>query len=196
MKAVPASRSLVFLLIAGTGCAVDLVTKKLIFDWLGMPGPDSRTHWLWTDVVGLQTSLNEGALFGLGQGLVPVFATLSILAAIGIFFWLFYGGAARDWLLTIALGCVTAGIFGNLHDRLGLMNLVWPGNDGVHAAGQSVHAVRDFILVMIGRWHWPNFNIADSLLVCGAILLFWHAFRSQRETAPNIVPDEAAAKTA
>ncbi len=184
MKAVPASRSLVFILIACSGCAVDLIAKKWIFDWLGMPGPNSHTHWFWTNVVGFQTSLNEGALFGLGQGLVPVFAGLSIVAAVGIFIWLFYAGAAHDWLLTIALGCITAGIFGNLYDRLGLMNLVWPA-DGVHIAGQPVYAVRDYILVMIGPWSWPNFNVADSLLVCGAILLFWHAFRSHREPEPK-----------
>jgi signal peptidase II len=193
MKAVPVSRSLVFLLIAILGCAADLITKKCVFDWLGLPGPDSRTHWFWTNVVGFQTSLNEGALFGLGQGLVPVFAVLSVLAAIGIFIWLFYGGAAHDWLLTVALGCVTAGIFGNLHDRLGLMNLVWP-NDGIHVAGKSVYAVRDFVLVKIGTWSWPNFNVADSLLVCGAILLFWHAFRSQPTPEPQAAAE--AAKTA
>ena len=190
MKAVPASRSLVFIAIACLGCAVDLITKKWIFDWLDMPGPNSRTVWIWTNVFGFQTSLNEGALFGLGQGMVPVFAGLSIVAAVGIFIWLFYAGAARDWLLTIALGCITAGIFGNLYDRLGLPHLVWPVNDGIHAAGQPVHAVRDFILVMIGPWHWPNFNIADSFLVCGAILLFWHAFRSHRDAEPASQPTE------
>ena len=181
MKAVPASRSLVFILIACSGCAIDLITKKCVFAWLGMPDPNGRTHWLWQNVVGFQTSLNEGALFGLGQGLVPVFAVLSVVAAVGIFIWLFYAGAAHDWLLTIALGCITAGIFGNLYDRLGLMSLVWPA-DGVHVAGQPVYAVRDYVLVMIGPWSWPNFNVADSLLVCGAMLLFWHAFRNRRES--------------
>jgi signal peptidase II len=181
MKAVPASRGIVFLAIACSGCVADLITKKLVFDWLGVPDQNSHTHWLWTNVVGFQTSLNEGALFGLGQGFVPVFAGLSIIAAIGIFIWLFYAGAARDWLLTISLGCITAGIFGNLYDRLGLMNLVWL-NDGVHAPGTPVYAVRDYILVMIGSWRWPNFNVADSMLVCGAILLFWQAMRSKRET--------------
>ena len=29
---------------------------------------------------------------------------------------------------------------------------------------------------MIGPFHWPNFNVADSMLVCGAALLLWHAF--------------------
>jgi signal peptidase II len=191
MKAVPASRSLVFCLIACSGCAIDLVTKKWIFGWLGMPGPDSNTHWLWTNVAGFQTSLNEGALFGMGQGLVPVFAGLSVLAAVGIFIWLFYVGAARDWLLTIALGCITAGIFGNLYDRLGMPGLIWDGRDGIHQAGQQVHAVRDFMLFKIGSWTWPNFNIADSLLVCGAILLFWHAYRTPTNVEPPSPPVEA-----
>jgi signal peptidase II len=185
MKAVPASRSIVFLLIAISGCAVDLLTKKWVFDWLGMPGPNSRTHWLWANVLGFQTSLNEGALFGLGQGFVPVFAGLSVVAAVGIFVWLFYAGAARDWLLTVALGCVTAGIFGNLYDRLGLHQLQWPFDDGIHATGDAVHAVRDFVLLKIGSWSWPNFNVADSMLVCGAILLFWHAFRCPHKSEPN-----------
>jgi signal peptidase II len=115
--------------------------------------------------------------------MVPVFAVLSVVAAVGIFLWLFYGGAARDWLLTIALGCVMAGIFGNLYDRLGLMGLIWPTAGEYHNAGDSVHAVRDFVLVMIGPWPFPNFNVADSLLVCGAILLFWHAFRTKGDPA-------------
>jgi signal peptidase II len=185
MKAVPASRSLVFLFIACFGCALDLITKSWAFAKLDMPGPNSRTAWIWTNVFGFQTSLNEGALFGLGQGMVPVFAGLSILAAVGIFIWLFYAGAARDWLLTIALAFITAGIFGNLYDRLGLPGLISNGADGIHPAGQPIYAVRDFILVMIGPWHWPNFNLADSFLVCGAILLFWHALHSHRETMPD-----------
>ena len=70
---------------------------------------------------------------------------------------------------------MTAGILGNLYDRLGLPGLVWPRDHGP-PAGAPVHAVRDFILVMIGPWPWPNFNLADSSLVCGAGLLFCHAF--------------------
>jgi len=30
---------------------------------------------------------------------------------------------------------------------------------------------------MSGPWQWPDFNVADSLLVCGAALLAWHAYR-------------------
>jgi signal peptidase II len=194
MTAVPASRSLVFILIACLGCAIDLMTKKWVFDWLGQPDPNGHTHWFWTNVVGFQTSLNEGALFGLGQGMVPVFALLSVVAALGIFIWLFYAGAARDWLLTIALGCITAGIFGNLYDRLGFHQLRWTFDYGVHSAGDRVYAVRDYVLVKFGSWSWPNFNVADSLLVCGAVLLFWQAFHTNRKAASASPASETAAK--
>jgi signal peptidase II len=174
MRAVPTSRYLVFSLIVGGGCAADLLTKSAVFAWLGMPGaPNWRPWWLWTGVVGFHTNLNEGALFGMGQGMVAVFATLSVLAAIAILYWLFVAGAARELWLTVALGSVTAGILGNLYDRLGLPGLVWLDGPRV---GEKVHAVRDWILVMIGKWPWPTFNIADSMLVCGALLLVWHAF--------------------
>jgi signal peptidase II len=190
MKAVPTNRCLVFLLLAVLGCALDLAAKSWMFNLLGMPGPGSGTRWVWHGVFGFQSSLNEGALFGLGQGMVPLFAGLSIVAAIGIFVWLFFAGGASDWLLTVALGLIMAGIFGNLYDRLGLAGLTWNGFVGGHAFGDPVYAVRDYILVMIGPWHWPNFNLADSYLVCGAGLLIWHALRCK--SAPKL---EAATRS-
>ena len=185
MKAVSANRCLAFLLLAVSGCAIDLATKSWMFKRLDMPGPNSRILWIWEGVFGFQTSLNEGALFGLGQGMVSIFAGLSIVAAIGIFFWLFFAGGSRDWILSIALGFIMAGIFGNLYDRLGLPGLKWNGQTPNHAFGEQVYAVRDFILVMIGRWNWPNFNLADSFLVCGAVLLIWHALRIKAVPTPE-----------
>jgi signal peptidase II len=175
MRAVSLARYIVFLSIAVGGCAVDLVTKWWMFRWLGMPQQGGGAWWLWQDTVGFQTSLNEGALFGMGQGMVPVFAALSVAAAVAILWWLFWAGAARDGLLTVALACITAGILGNLYDRLGLPGLRWNYANSLHDFGAPVYAVRDWILVMIGNWNWPNFNVADSLLVCGAALLVWHA---------------------
>ena len=130
----------------------------------------SETWWLWEPYVGIETAMNRGALFGMGPGYGWVFAALSIVAAIGIVLWLFWYGAARDMLLTITLGLVTGGIGGNLYDRLGL----WQ-NPGV--PGEWHNEVRDWILFRYGEFTWPNFNIADSLLVCGAILLLWHGLR-------------------
>ncbi len=166
MRAVPPNRYPIFFSIAIAGCLVDLATKQWVFDWLGMPG--GRTWWLWQDRVGIQTSLNPGALFGIGPGLVHAFSALSVIAAVAILVWLFAAGAARDRLLTVALGCVMAGILGNLYDRLGLPGLT-------EANGAAVFKVRDWILVMIFGWPWPNFNVADSMLLCGAALLVWHA---------------------
>jgi signal peptidase II len=168
-RAVPANRYVTFLAIALIGCALDLGTKAWVFAWLGPPG--GQTHWIWRPYFGLQTSLNQGALFGMGQGKVWLFALLSVAAAIGILYWLFVSRAAVDWLLTVALGAVMAGILGNLYDRLALWTM--PGK-----AGLPIHAVRDWILWQYPPWTWPNFNLADSSLVCGAALLMWHAFRS------------------
>ncbi len=182
MKAVSPSRIVVFLAVAAVGCGLDLWTKTAMFEWLGMPG--HAPFWVIPNVFGFQTSLNQGALFGLGQGFTPVFAVLSIFAAVAVVVWLFVYGAAEDWLLTVALGSVSAGIFGNLYDRLGCPGLIWPA--GYPDAGEPVYAVRDWILVMIGSWPWPTFNIADSMLVVGAALLMGHALWANRTADTSI----------
>lgn len=174
MMPVPRSRYLVFLSLALFGCLLDLSTKSWIFGRLGLPG-EQGVWWLWQDVFGLQTSLNEGALFGIGQGSVNFFSVMSVAAAIAIFLWLFAAGAARDWLVTIACGLICAGILGNLYDRLGMPGLFWNyANPPLHEMGEPVYAVRDWLLVMIGSWPWPTFNLADSMLVAGASLIIIH----------------------
>jgi signal peptidase II len=182
MKAVPTSRYLIFAAIAGGGCAIDLATKRWIFDYLGMP--DRRESiWLVDEIFGFTTSLNEGALFGIGQGQGRLFSALSLAAAAGILYWLFVAKAAHDRLLTVALASVTAGILGNLYDRLGLPGLTW-GPEAAELAGQRVYAVRDWLHFKIDPIiDWPIFNIADSLLVCGAALLILHALRGEKMAA-------------
>jgi signal peptidase II len=114
----------------------------------------------------------------MGQGYVWVFAALSILAMLGIPIWLFVFGAARDGWICTALGLVMGGVLGNLYDRLGLHGIVETAPGG---QVQQVYAVRDWILWQLNdQWRWPNFNIADSLLVCGACLLAIHAFQQSR----------------
>jgi signal peptidase II len=168
MDRLPPNRYFLFAILAALGCGADLLTKAWIFSW-----PELRAggiHWLWTGHVGLQLSLNEGALFGMGQGKVWLFAALSVAAAIAIPIWLFLFGAARDKWLTIALGCVMGGVAGNLYDRLSLHGELWPAGP---RADTPVYAVRDWILWQLNdQWRWPNFNIADSLLVVGAGLIF------------------------
>lgn len=165
---MPRNRYLVFAGLAIFGCIADLVTKHWVFQWRGMPTFDNQ-WWLIEGYVGIETALNDGAVFGFGSGYGYVFAALSIVAAIGILIWLFWLGAAHDWMLTIALGSVMGGIGGNLYDRLGL----WQNPEN---PGQWRNEVRDWILLRYQDFIWPNFNIADSLLVFGAFLLVCHGF--------------------
>jgi signal peptidase II len=172
-------RIALFLAIAISGAAIDLLTKEWIFSKLWPP--DGRKIWVWEPFVAFELSLNQGALFGMGQGFVWLFALLSVVAAVGILYWLFYRGEARDLWLCIALAMVTGGILGNLYDRLGLHGLVLPDGAGGVA---RVHAVRDWILLTYQGHNWPNFNVADSLLVCGAGMLLIQVFFK-----PNPAPE-------
>jgi signal peptidase II len=129
----------------------------------------------------------------MGQGRTWLFAALSVLAGCAIPLWLFYWRAARDLWLTVALGAVMGGLLGNLYDRLGLPDRLWPGRGA--EVGQPVHAVRDWILVQWNdQWRWPNFNVADSLLVVGAAALMFHAMwtptsaENTRQAASNLRP--------
>lgn len=174
------------------GCAADLWTKHAVFQWLGVApdflaegvagngprwrGDPNLQHlwWLWPNRLGIQTSINTGALFGMGAGGWWLFASLSVVALAGIATWLFVYKTALDRWLNVALAFVSGGILGNLYDRLGL----W---DGAGLRPEFQHAVRDWILFVWPESRlpifnpWPNFNIADSLLVTGAIMLVVHA---------------------
>ena len=177
---IPGSAYVLFFSISVIGCLADLISKQATFAWLGLPSANS-TWWLVEGYVGIQTAVNRGALFGIGQGLTAVFATLSIGAGIGILVWLFRYRAADDRLLVIALGSVMAGIAGNLYDRLGF----WHTAD---TPAEFCYGVRDWILL---QWPpdytWPNFNIADSMLVCGAGLLIWHSLTQPPTTSADRV---------
>ncbi|MCE9608023.1 MAG: signal peptidase II [Planctomycetia bacterium] len=182
MNGIAKRRFALFALIAVGGCTLDLWTKHVMFARLGLPG--GEVDWIWPEYFGWQTALNEGALFGIGQGKVWLFAVLSLVAGTAILYWLFVAGAARDLLLTIALAAVMGGVLGNLYDRLGL----W--SEGIDSAYPR-YAVRDWILLKYDHWIWPNFNIADMLLVGGAGLLMLHAWRS-----PSGSPSSPEAQTA
>jgi signal peptidase II len=167
---VTARRALWFYLLAISGATLDLWTKHLVFSSPRLF--HGNEWWLWKDHIGIQKSLNEGALFGMGQGNVWLFAMFSVIAMIAIPIWLFWFNAAKDLALTTALGTIMGGVIGNFYDRVGLHGITWD-DFNPHRAGEKVHAVRDWILFQANeRWVWPNFNIADSLLVLGAIFLF------------------------
>lgn len=161
-----AVRFWVFFAIAITGGGLDLWSKWAVFKSRGLPG-QSDISWVWEPFFGIETAVNIGAVFGVGAGQGSLFALMSVIAAIGIVIWLFWFRAAESWWLTIALGMVGGGIIGNLYDRMGLW---W--KEGYPQEWQT--GVRDWILWRINeQWTWPNFNIADSLLVVGACMLMW-----------------------
>lgn len=166
------------------GAGLDLWSKSWAFRSLGMPG-ESVPYWLVPDVLGIQTSLNEGALFGLGQGFTFWFCLLSVVAILFVSGWLFVGGKAQSRVWTFLMGLLCGGIFGNLYDRMGWPGLFWNYPSPLHEVGEPVYAVRDWILVMIGTYHWPNFNVADSLLVVSALgvllLSFWEKDEHSQE---------------
>ncbi|MCA9189212.1 MAG: signal peptidase II [Pirellulaceae bacterium] len=161
------------------GAAVDLWTKHAVFAWRGEPGRNP-VWWLCENFVGIETAVNEGALFGMGQGRVGLFAVISLFAVVGLVVWFFGGGAVRDRWMSFILGCILGGILGNLYDRLGLWGFA---------------GVRDWILFCYTEAHkWPNFNIADSLLVCGVALLMWRAYMAPPVPAENATDHSSGAR--
>ncbi|QDT39436.1 signal peptidase II [Stratiformator vulcanicus] len=177
MNSLPANRYAIFACLAIFGLAADLVSKNVVFAQLGSPA--GSTGWLidsWLKFR-LFTTFNEGALWGFGQGLTSLFAVFSIAAAAGVIYWLFVAKAAKSLWLTISLALVMAGTLGNLFDRFGLHGLSGPD-------GEVRLAVRDFLHFRFGTFDWAVFNVADILLVVGAIML----------GLQSLMPDPAQAK--
>jgi signal peptidase II len=161
-----------FAALAVLGATADLWTKSAVFSWRGLPG-EQDVWWIIDHFFGIETAVNIGAVFGVGAGKGTLFAAFSIVAAVGIVIWLFWFKAAQSLWLTWALGLISGGIIGNLYDRLGMW---WQA--GYPEQWQS--GVRDWILVRVEGVPlldpWPNFNIADSLLVVGAGMLLYQTF--------------------
>lgn len=200
---IPAGRYLLYFGSMLTGCFVDLGTKAYIFRQHFDPQSQHPGAEWWIDGwFGIQTSTNRGALFGMGQGGSFWFALLSFAALVGIIFWLFFRRGALDLWLTISLGSISGGILGNLYDRLGF----WHGMEAKTFQGKplnpgNIYAVRDWIHF---RWEdgplkildpWPNFNIADCLLVGGAIALFVHALFMKPGPKPEQDEDADSAES-
>jgi signal peptidase II len=87
-----------------------------------------------------------------------LFVGLAFAVSAGIVVWLLRHGDERLWY-TLALTLVLGGAIGNLCDRLTLGYVI------------------DFIDVYYDRWHWPAFNVADSAISIGAVLLLLDALR-------------------
>ncbi len=131
--------------------ALDLWTKQAVFKWLSTQ-PDNEFSII-DGFFKLVMRLNAGAAFSFASGQRIVLVAVSVIALIMVLGIFLFGGVRRKITLT-AIGLFTAGIMGNLYDRV--------FNEGL---------VRDFIDVYYGRWHWPAFNVADSMLCIGVGLI-------------------------
>jgi len=103
--------------------------------------------------------LNPGGVWGLGRDLAMVPRTIVFLAlpvaitSLAIYYA--WGLPARDRLRHAAIALVIGGAIGNLVDRLRL----------------EPPAVIDFLLVHYREHYWPAFNIADSAICVGVVVL-------------------------
>ena len=178
-----------YLGLAVLAAVVDLVSKAVLFARLGMPGEQAPIV-LVPGMLTFETNLNEGALFGMGQGMGMVFAAVSCAAIAGILWMVSRGETRADrWLLT-ALALITGGIIGNLWDRLGIPALRW--HTPPERLGTPVLAVRDWIHFKLdGVIDWPIFNLADTWLVIGAgvlLLVTWRSPSTPVPAAPDASP--------
>ena len=154
------------------GLFADLGSKSWVFENYWQNGSveayRSQPVWLVGNFLGIQTSTNGGASFGMLQGYQTYFSILGVLSFLAILVWLFALGGWQDRLLTICLGAISGGILGNMYDRMGLWHTE-------NTPEKHLYHVRDFIHFRLEGIPifdpWPNFNIADSLLVCGVAVL-------------------------
>jgi signal peptidase II len=108
----------------------------------------------------LRFTTNSGGAFSIGGSTPWIFATATIVVSIVIVATAF---RHRSTLTAIALGLILGGALGNLTDRI------------VRGPGFSGQVV-DFVDLHV----WPIFNVADSAIVVGAMLLAIGSFRSDR----------------
>lgn len=99
--------------IAALGLALDLWSKEWAFRTLRQGGCRQLVPY----VLEFRTTLNPGALFGIGAGRTSVFLIASVLALI-LVLWMFAQSPPRRWLMQIALGAILAGALGNMYDRV------------------------------------------------------------------------------
>lgn len=144
----PLARRGVWLALAAL--VLDQVSKVWI---LGEMGHTPRVIPV-TPFFNLVFTLNRGVSFGLfnqDSSLGPWLLTLLALTVVVLLGrWLMQVESA---LLATGLGLIMGGALGNVVDRV------------------RFGAVVDFLDVYVGAWHWPAFNVADSAISVGVVLI-------------------------
>lgn len=146
-----------WLMLAAAIVVLDLWTKHIASVSLEMFRPVEVFSWLnW------RLAHNTGAAFSFlsdaGGWQRWFFSVLALVVTVFLLGWLFRLDKGEGHV-ALALTLVIGGAVGNLVDRLRLGYVV------------------DFIDVHYAGWHWPAFNVADSAISCGIILLLIDAAR-------------------
>ena len=164
-------RHLFFWPIFAGGVALDLWTKHAVFNLLKDLGRTGLT--IIDGFLRLQWAENPGAAFGLAAGQRWLLVAVSVVALAVVIAVFLFAGINRK-IVQLALALFSAGVSGNLYDRL--------FNNGL---------VRDFIDVVYwpGK-HWPAFNVADSLLCVAVALLIISGFPTRQSSQIHPQPQK------
>ena len=148
-------KALPWLAVAAAIVLADRVTKLLVLESFA---PGERLPV--TGFFNMVLVFNKGAAFSFLAGAsgwqTPLFAAISGIASVIITVLILRNTGNR--MLCAALALILGGALGNLWDRL-----VWG------------HVV-DFLDFHAAGWHWPAFNVADSAISIGAVLLILESF--------------------
>lgn len=151
--------------VTGVVVALDVLSKLLVTRELGPDGSKSSIQ-IAGDFIELHYALNSGVAFGMLSGSSSVAGLLVGIVIVPLVIVLIVL-ASRGPIWAVSAGLVIGGAAGNMIDRIG------------------DRAVTDFISV--GRW--PSFNLADSAITVGAILLiglsFWERDQDNQTTGPS-----------
>ena len=127
---------------------VDQVTKALVINFFNL-----YDSVVLLPIINLTFVVNYGFAFGFlnNPSLNQILVSLVILAIIIYFLYLLI--KTQDKIFQLTLNLILAGALGNFIDR------IFRG------------FVIDFIDIYIGKYHWPAFNIADSCITVGFVVL-------------------------
>ncbi|HJV17278.1 MAG TPA: signal peptidase II [Bacillales bacterium] len=148
-----------YYLIALFVILLDQITKWLIVSRMEL----GESIQIIDKILYITSHRNRGAAWGILQGQMWFFYVITLIVIVGIIIYI--QRAAKDkWLMGLSLGLMLGGAIGNFIDRVIRKEVV------------------DFIHTFIFGYNFPVFNIADSALVIGVILLMIQMFRDERET--------------
>lgn len=142
-------------LIALVIVAADQITKTLALDHLAS-GP---RHVL--GPFSLVLTFNSGAAFSFGSGFPAAIIVIALLALLALL-WL--ARSSSGVLMVLGVGLLLGGALGNLSDRL-------------------FRAHHGEVIDFIHTGFWPTFNVADSAITVGCVLLVTAYWRKERSSA-------------